>query len=241
MFHPHELLARLSRLVHRSRPENDEANEESSTPSRLDPHVLLTRLSTLWSRPQARLDADKEIGPHPTTPLGSRPDAFISRLSSLFRSQPHANEEVELSECSRRPHVVEVATMRDREVLFVAPQQQPDRPHHQSAGIVTPGARPVHSRPIRLLGHLGLFLCCVCNHQHANGNAQSTRQEEGQSHGQVQGQASSPQTRKQGQSQVQVQVQAQASSSHTQPPAASTSATPPTLDTRTTALGAARP
>ncbi|KAG1749238.1 hypothetical protein EDB19DRAFT_1681502, partial [Suillus lakei] len=174
MFHPRELLARLSPLVHRSRPENDEANEGSSTPSRLDPHVLLTRLSTLWSRPQARLDADKQIGPHPTTPLGSRPDALISRLPSLFRSQPRANEEMELSECSRRPHVVEVATMRDREVLFVAPQQQPDRPHHQSASIVTPGARPVHPRPIQLLGHLGLFLCCVCNHQHADDNAQST-------------------------------------------------------------------
>jgi hypothetical protein len=60
------------------------------------------------------------------------------------------------------------------QVLFVAPRVQAGRPHYQSTGTAIPGARPVHSRPIRLLGHIGLLLCCVCDHQHADGNAQPT-------------------------------------------------------------------
>ncbi|KAG1837550.1 hypothetical protein DFJ58DRAFT_846396 [Suillus subalutaceus] len=53
-------------------------------------------------------------------PLSSRPDALISRLSSLFRSQPHTTEEIELTQCQSSPRVVEVAAVRDRQTLVVA-------------------------------------------------------------------------------------------------------------------------
>ncbi|KAG1867701.1 hypothetical protein F4604DRAFT_1682489 [Suillus subluteus] len=53
-------------------------------------------------------------------PLSSRPDALISRLSSLFRSQPHTTEEIELTQRQSSPRVVEVAAVRDRQTLVVA-------------------------------------------------------------------------------------------------------------------------
>ncbi|KAG2758257.1 hypothetical protein P692DRAFT_20710945, partial [Suillus brevipes Sb2] len=193
--HPHSststLLARLASLLHRFRPDNAEANEPSqpltlsglhlrqpSTPSRLHLHALLARISSLF--PRSSLSAE-ETEPHTVTPSRSRSDAAMSLLSSLFRSQHHI-------------HVVDVAPMRDREVLFVAERAQADRPHYQSAGTATPGARPVRSRPIRLLGHIGLFLCCVCNHQHTDGSAQPTQHQQGQSQGPVSTQVSSLQT-----------------------------------------------
>ncbi|KIK44969.1 hypothetical protein CY34DRAFT_571560 [Suillus luteus UH-Slu-Lm8-n1] len=111
----------------------------------------------------------------------------MSLLSSLFRSQHHTNEEIELSQRAMRPHVVDVAPMRDREVLFVAERVQAVRPHQQSTG--TP-----HSRPIRLLAHIGLYLCCVCDHQRTDGSSQPTQQQQGQSQGPVSTQASSLQT-----------------------------------------------
>jgi hypothetical protein len=77
--------------------------------------------------------------------------------------------------------------MSSMQVLYVAERRQADRPHHQSTG--TP-----HSRPIRLLGHIGLLLCCVCNYQHTDGSTQPTPQQQGQSLGQVLAQASSLQT-----------------------------------------------
>jgi hypothetical protein len=100
-------------------PVSSTEHQQASTPSRLGPHALLVRLSSLW--PRSRLDTDEETEPHPTTPSGSRPDALIDSLSSLFRSQSHTNEELQLSQYSRRPHVVEVAAVRDREVIFTAP------------------------------------------------------------------------------------------------------------------------
>ncbi|KIK31806.1 hypothetical protein CY34DRAFT_19553 [Suillus luteus UH-Slu-Lm8-n1] len=77
--------------------------------------------------------------------------------------------------------------MRDREVLFVAERVQAVRPHQQFTG--TP-----HSRPIRVLGHIGLYLCCVCDHQRTDGSAQPTQQQQGQSQRPVSTQASSLQT-----------------------------------------------
>ncbi|KAG2758251.1 hypothetical protein P692DRAFT_201799283 [Suillus brevipes Sb2] len=149
--HPRALSARLSSLIHRSTPENDAPNElqQPSTPSRLDLHAILTSLSSLLPRFQLNTE---ETESHTVTPSRSRPYVVMDLLSSLFRFQHHTNEEIELSQYATRLHVVEVAPMRDREVLFVAERVQADRPHHQSAG--TP-----HSRPIRLLGHIGLFLC----------------------------------------------------------------------------------
>jgi hypothetical protein len=84
--------------------------------------------------------------------------------------------------------------MSSMQVLFVAEPAQADRQHHQSAGTATPGARPVRSRPIRLFGHIGLYLCCVCDHQRTDGSAQPTQHQQGQSHGPVSTQVSSLQT-----------------------------------------------
>ncbi|KAG1861744.1 WD40-repeat-containing domain protein [Suillus subalutaceus] len=47
------------------------------------------------------------------TPTSSSRDVLISRLSSLFRPQTDADEEIELSELPSRPHVFEVATVHD--------------------------------------------------------------------------------------------------------------------------------
>jgi hypothetical protein len=114
----HSLIARLTSFTHRSPPENDAPDElqQSSMPSRLDPHVLLARLSSLF--PRSRLSTDEGAEPHPTTPLSSPSDALINRLSSLFRSQPHTNEDIELPQCPSRPLVVNVAAVRDREVCL---------------------------------------------------------------------------------------------------------------------------
>ncbi|KAG1735660.1 hypothetical protein EDD22DRAFT_352166 [Suillus occidentalis] len=182
----HVLFARLSSVIHRPPAENDAPNEfqQPSTSSWLHSYAILARLSSFF--PRSQLDTE-ETEPHTVTPSRSCPNALMDLLSSRFRSQHHTNEEIELSRPVTRLHVVEVAPMRDREVLFVAERAQAARPHHQSAG--TP-----HSRPIRLLGHIGLFLCCVCDHQRNDGSAQPTQQQQGQSQGPVSTQASSLQT-----------------------------------------------
>ncbi|KAG1762785.1 hypothetical protein EDD22DRAFT_543349 [Suillus occidentalis] len=148
--HPRLLFACLSSLTHRPPPQNDAPNELQlpSTPSRLHIHALLARLSSLL--PHSQLNTE-ETEPHTVTP--SRSDVLMGVLSSRVRSQPHANGEIEFSQCATCLHVIEVAPMRDREVLYVADPAQADRLHRQSVG-------PPHSRPIRLLGHIGLFYCC---------------------------------------------------------------------------------
>ncbi|KAG1861739.1 hypothetical protein DFJ58DRAFT_245568 [Suillus subalutaceus] len=181
--HPRVLFARVSSLMHRSPPENDASNEPSM-PSRLDLHALLARLSSLL--PRSRLDTDEGTDPHPTTPLDSRPDALVDILSSLFRSQSHSNEEIEFPQSAICPDVVEVAPMRDREVLFVAARPQATQPN-----VAMPGARPAYPLPVRLLAHLVLFLCCA-SPQHVDGNTQSAQQQQGQSQCPVQTQASTP-------------------------------------------------
>ncbi|KAG2343251.1 WD40 repeat-like protein [Suillus weaverae] len=201
--HPRVLFARLAAFIHRSPPENDAPNElqQPSAPSRLDLHVILASLSSLL--PRSRPNTDGEIEHHPTTPSGLRPDALIDFLSSLFHSQLHANEEIELSQYSRHPHVVEVAAVRDRQVLYVAPRPRP-RPHTQPNGTAT----PAQSRPIQWWAHAVLFLCCA-SPQHIDGNTQPTQQQQQQ------------------QCQPQGPAQPQASSSQTQPAAAARSTTSP--------------
>jgi hypothetical protein len=119
--HPHSsinaLLARLSSLLHRSPPENDAPDElkQPSTPSRVDARMLLARLSPLLHR--SRLNTDEEAESRPTMPSGSHPDALISRLSSLFRF--HINEEIDLTQCTSRSRVVDVAAVRDRQVCLL--------------------------------------------------------------------------------------------------------------------------
>ncbi|KAG2758273.1 hypothetical protein P692DRAFT_20710417, partial [Suillus brevipes Sb2] len=156
----------------------------------------------------------------------SSASALLTLLASLrHRFRPDNAESKELSQPPisglhpRALSVVDMAPIRDREVLFVAERAQAGRPHYQSAGTATPGARPVHSRPIRLLGHIGLFLCCVCNHQHTDGSAQPTQQQQGQSQGPVSTQVSSPQTT----------------------PAAVSTSTPPTVPTTTPPVATAQP
>ncbi|KAG1837573.1 quinon protein alcohol dehydrogenase-like superfamily [Suillus subalutaceus] len=234
-FHPHALLARLSSFIHRSPPENDAPDElqQPSMPSRLDPHVLLAHLSSLLSR--SRHGTDEEAEPQPITPSSSHPDALISWLSSVFRSQPHTNEEIELTQRTMHPHVVKVPAMRDREaclspVLFVS--ESTNRTRTQPTGTTIPSTRPAHSLPVRMLAHLVLFLCCA-SPQHVDDNAHPTRQHEDQS----QTPAPSSQTQHQ-QGQSQDQPLAHASSSQTQPTASSTT-TPATLDAHSTAPGAA--
>ncbi|KAG2338251.1 WD40 repeat-like protein [Suillus weaverae] len=217
--HPRVLLGRLFSLFHRSPPENNEANEpqQLSTPSGLDLHALFAHLSSLL--PRSRLDSGTE--PRSTTHLSSPPDASIDIMSWFFRSRPRTSNEIELSQHTMHAHVVQVPAMRDREVLFVAPRPPPNRQHTQPNGATTPGARPAHSLPLRMLAHLVLFLCCA-SPPHADGNAYSTeqQQQQGPSQGPVQIQTPSPQT---------------------QPaaPPASTFAVPIAPDTRTTLTRAA--
>jgi hypothetical protein len=108
--HPRMLFNRLASLIHHSPLENDAQNElqQPSTSSRLDIHALLA--------PHSQLDEGTE--PHPATPPSSRPDTLMDLLSSLFQSQPHASEEIELSQSTMHSHVVEVPAMRDREVYL---------------------------------------------------------------------------------------------------------------------------
>jgi hypothetical protein len=107
-------------------------------------------------------------------------------------------------------------------------------PHAPGINAAIPGARPTHSRLVRLLAHLMLFLCCT-SAQRAGSNAQPTQH---QLQGQAQTHATSSQPQHhQGQSQG--PPQAQAPSSQAQPTASSASATPTAPDAHTIAPGAA--
>ncbi|KIK43473.1 hypothetical protein CY34DRAFT_710664 [Suillus luteus UH-Slu-Lm8-n1] len=181
----------------RSPPENDAQDElqPPSRSSRSDPRVLLARLSSLFPRSQLNTDDEAEL--HPTTPLSSRPDALISRLSSLFRSQPHANEEIKLTQRPSRPGVVGVAAVRDRQALVVArgpqfekakrayeqaqlhAQAQALSSHTQPADASTsatpaPGTAAAQPPPIQWWAQIVLFLCCA-SPSHANGHEYSFR------------------------------------------------------------------
>ncbi|KAG1867770.1 hypothetical protein F4604DRAFT_922043 [Suillus subluteus] len=190
VLHLHALLARLSLFIHRSPPENDTPDElqQTSVPSRLDPHVLLAHLSSLLSR--SRPNTDEEAEPHPTMPSSSRPDAFISRLSSLFRSHPRTNEEIQPTQRSSYPPVVEVAAVRNKQTLVVARgaqfekakrshgQAQAPSSHTQpadpstSATLSAPGTAAAQPPPIPWSAQIVLFLCCA-SPPHASGHQYS--------------------------------------------------------------------
>ncbi|KAG2341127.1 WD40 repeat-like protein [Suillus weaverae] len=122
----HALLNRLSSLL-RSPPNTDEISElQPPMPSRLSPQVLLGHLSSLLPRPRLYTNETTEHQRSQTS-SGLRPGALTSRLSSLFHSPPNADEVIEAQHCPGpttsshcSPHDVEVAAMRDREVIFVA-------------------------------------------------------------------------------------------------------------------------
>jgi WD40 repeat protein len=152
----HTLLGRLS-LYLRSPPNTDEISEYPRPPmlSRLHLQEFLSHLSSLFSH--SRLDTDETTEPQRSqTPSGSRPGALIGRLSSLFHFPPNAGEAIELQYCQGQntsshcsPHVADVATMRDREVIFVA--RRPDTASEMAKRIKNP-------KPwVRIV----LFLCCV--------------------------------------------------------------------------------
>jgi hypothetical protein len=110
------LFARLSSLIHHSLPQNDPSElQQPSTPSQLDLHALLARLSSLLPRSQLNTE---DIEPHTVTPSRSHPDAVMDLLSSPFRSQHPTNGETELSQRAMRLHVIDVVPMRDREVCI---------------------------------------------------------------------------------------------------------------------------
>ncbi|KAG2746429.1 hypothetical protein P692DRAFT_20739911, partial [Suillus brevipes Sb2] len=174
--HPHGL---------RSPLENDAPDElqHPSTPSRVDPRRLLASLSSFLHR--SRLNTASEAEPHPTTSSSSRPDAPITRLSSLFRSQPHTDKEIKLAQFPSQPHVVEVAAVRDKQALFVArgpkfekakrayeqqklhAQAQASSSHTQPANTSTSATPPAQgtaatqSPPIPWWAQVVLFLCCA--------------------------------------------------------------------------------
>ncbi|KAG1804003.1 hypothetical protein EV424DRAFT_1544799 [Suillus variegatus] len=179
---------------------------------------------------------------HPSSSRRPRPlassfgsvNTLFGRLSFFFRRSQTNTEPQQRSRralLSRGPRIVEVAAVKDREVIFTAPQppektqQQTQSPPQGSSttqpalGANSTTLRPRHPySPIRLLGHLVLFLCCCTLPQHANRNAQPIQQED----------------------QPQCQVHAQALSSQSHPPAPTTSVTPTALDsTHTIAPGAA--
>ncbi|KAG2341155.1 WD40 repeat-like protein [Suillus weaverae] len=154
----HVLLSRLSSFL-RSPPNTgtDEISELPQPPilSRLHSQVLLAHLSSFLPRSQPH--TDKATEPQQSqTPSGSRPGALIGRLSSLFRSPLDADEVIEVQHCPGpttsshcSPCVIEVAPMRDREVLFVA--RRPETVSEKAKRIKNP-------KPwVRVV----LFLCCV--------------------------------------------------------------------------------
>ncbi|KAG1740567.1 hypothetical protein EDD22DRAFT_1008146, partial [Suillus occidentalis] len=124
-------------------------------------------LSSLFARSQLNIE---DIELHTVTPTRSRPNALMSLLSSRFHSQHHTNEEIELLQRATRLHVVEVAPMWDREVLFVADLLVLP---HQVQGLY------IHAP----------FDCWV-----TSGFISATQQQQGQSQGPVLIQVSSPQT-----------------------------------------------
>ncbi|KAG1856362.1 WD40-repeat-containing domain protein [Suillus subalutaceus] len=183
-------------------------------------------------------------------PRSTRP-SLLERWLSLFRhSRPDTDGTIELQQRSRLsifshqgPRIVETPTVQDRKALYVARPAQNTQQQVQSHGqgsstappvpgtnTATPDARPAHSRLVRLLAHLVLFLCCA-SPQHADGNPHPTQQ---QSQGQAQTHFISSQAQHQ-----QGQPQAQVSSSPTQPAPLFTSAIPTALDAHTTAPGVA--
>lgn len=154
--------SRLHALLHRLRSlpniGTDEISELPQPPmiSRFRPQVLLSHLSSLLPRPQFYADGATEPQ-RSQTPSESRPGALISRLSSLFRSAPNADEAIELQQHSpepatfphRSPHVVDVSAMRDREVIYVA--RRPETASEMARRVKNP-------KPwVRVV----FFLCCV--------------------------------------------------------------------------------
>ncbi|KAG2057865.1 WD40 repeat-like protein [Suillus hirtellus] len=135
--------------------------------------------------------------PRPIAPsFGSASVLFGHLLSPFRRSHSNTDRSTELQQRPRRsifsrgPRVVEVAAVKDREVIFTAPpppekkqqETQPQASASQPAPSTNPTTPPKykHSLPVRLLARLALLLFCCASPQHANENAQPTQQQQGQ-------------------------------------------------------------
>ncbi|KAG2153033.1 WD40-repeat-containing domain protein [Suillus bovinus] len=121
--------------------------------------------------------------------FGSARALFIRLSSLLHRFQHRTNEEIELSQRSGRPifsrhhpRVIEVAAVKDREVIFTAPP--PAKKPQQQSQSDAQGSYTTQLPP----GHLVLLLCCA-SPQHANEYARPMQQQ-----GQAQSRESSSQT-----------------------------------------------
>ncbi|KAG1788519.1 hypothetical protein EV424DRAFT_1628186 [Suillus variegatus] len=91
---------------------------EPSTTFQLDPHVLLARLSSFFTSTSARTD-EKKPNLIPQRLSVCVQMHFSVRLSSHFRSQPTPTKKSNRN-AQGRPHVIEVATIRDKQSLVVA-------------------------------------------------------------------------------------------------------------------------
>ncbi|KAG1840598.1 hypothetical protein DFJ58DRAFT_90501 [Suillus subalutaceus] len=124
--------------------------------------------------------------PRPLAPSLGSASALFGRLWSPFRRSHHnTNDAIELQQRSRQsfvsrgPRIVEVAAVKDREVIFTAPPppektQQQSQSHGQGSFTIPPASstnptiprpRHPHSLLVRLLAHLVLFLCCASPQQ----------------------------------------------------------------------------
>lgn len=135
-------LARLFLLLHRSRPNSDDAElQQPSQPS------LLDRLSSLFRSPP-NTDGTTEL-PEPQTPSRLHPRALLGHLSSLLHSPPNTLDEATEPDQSSMPVELRSRALISRLSLFLRSQpnvdiaNQPEQP-----------PMPSDSLPDTLLGRL---------------------------------------------------------------------------------------
>lgn len=98
----HQLLARLLLFLCCGSPQHT----DDPQPAQQQEGQSEGRVPAQGSSPQPQ----PAVPSTPATPSSTRPDGLVSRLLSLFRSQPHANADI--------PHTVEVAAMEDKGVCL---------------------------------------------------------------------------------------------------------------------------
>ncbi|KAG2364413.1 WD40-repeat-containing domain protein, partial [Suillus spraguei] len=145
-------------------------------------------------------------------------DGSPTARGSSYRSNPRSTpayllERFSRSIFSRGPPIIRVPAVKDREAcisscyIYCPAASTKDTAANPITGLTGPGvvhdtaysryhsyyntSKISYSLPVRILGHLVLFLCCA-SPQHANGNIQPMQQQ-GQSEGQSQSQGSSSQ------------------------------------------------
>jgi hypothetical protein len=141
------LLARLSLLLYRFRPENGETTNlpPPSRPSKFHPHALLTRFLSLIHHSPPENDVPDDLQ-QPSMPSRLDPHVLLARLSSLFlRSRLHTDEEAEphsTTPLSSRPY----ALISQLSSLF---RSQP-QPHTDSDEEIALSQRPSRPRVVEV-------------------------------------------------------------------------------------------